>query len=50
MIAYLKTLPPVDREIPTRELAFMPKAMLGLGVIPASDLLPLRSKERCLKR
>lgn len=40
VIAYLKTLPPVDREIPTRELAFMPKAMIGLGVIPASELLP----------
>jgi len=40
MIAYLKTLPPVDRETPTRALAFMPKVMLGLGVIPASDFLP----------
>jgi mono/diheme cytochrome c family protein len=40
VIAYLKTLPPVDREIPTRSLAFMPKVMLGLGVIPASELLP----------
>lgn len=40
MIAYLKTLPPVDREIPTRAIAFMPKVMLGLGVIPATELLP----------
>ena len=40
MIAYLKTLPPVDRETPTRALALMPKVMLGLGVIPASDFLP----------
>ena len=40
VIAYLKTLPPVDREIPARSLAFMPKAMLGLGVFPASELLP----------
>ena len=37
MIAYLKTLPPVDREIPVRALAFMPKVMLGLGVIPTSE-------------
>jgi mono/diheme cytochrome c family protein len=40
MIAYLKTLPPVDREIPTRAIALMPKMMLGLGVIPATELLP----------
>ncbi len=40
VIAYLKTLPPVDRETPARALAFMPKVMLGLGVIPASDFLP----------
>ena len=40
MIAYLKTLPPVDRQTPPRALALMPKVMLGLGVIPASDLLP----------
>ena len=40
MIAYLKTLPPVNRAIPTRKLAFMPKVMLGLGVIPATELLP----------
>ena len=39
-IAYLKTLPPVDRTYPTRELAFVPKAMLGLGAIPASELIP----------
>jgi len=39
-VAYLKTLPPVDRQIPARALAFMPKVMLGLGVIPATDLLP----------
>jgi len=39
MIAYLKTLPPVDREIPTRDLALMPKAMLGLGIIPTGDFL-----------
>jgi mono/diheme cytochrome c family protein len=40
MIAYLKTLPPVDREIPARAIAFMPKVMLGLGVIPVTDILP----------
>jgi mono/diheme cytochrome c family protein len=40
MIAYLKTLPPVDRQIPARALAFMPKVMLGLGVIPTSEILP----------
>ena len=40
MIAYLKTLPPVDREIPARAIALMPKVMLGLGVIPATELLP----------
>ncbi len=40
IIAYLKTLSPVDREIPSRALAFMPKVMLGLGVIPAGDFLP----------
>jgi mono/diheme cytochrome c family protein len=39
-IAYLKTLSPVDREIPARKLAFMPKVMLGLGVIPATEVLP----------
>ena len=40
MIAYLKSLSPVDREIPARDLAFMPKVMLGLGVIPVTDILP----------
>lgn len=40
MIAYLKTLPAVDRAIPARALAFMPKVMLGLGVIPATEILP----------
>jgi len=40
MIAYLKTLPPVDRQTPTLALAFMPKVMLGLGVIPVSEVLP----------
>jgi len=40
VIAYLKTLPPVDREIPARKLAFMPKVMLGLGVIPITELVP----------
>jgi mono/diheme cytochrome c family protein len=42
MIAYLKTLPPVDRETLPRALAFMPKVMLGLGVIPATEILPAR--------
>ena len=41
MIAYLKTLPPVDRATPTRKLAFVPKVMLGLGVIPTGDFLPV---------
>lgn len=40
MIGYLKTLPPVDRETPPRALAFVPKVMLGMGLIPATDLLP----------
>jgi mono/diheme cytochrome c family protein len=40
VIAYLKTLPPVDRQIPARSLDLMPKAMLGLGVFPASELIP----------
>jgi cytochrome c553 len=40
MIAYLKTLPPVDNQIPERTLAFMPKVMIGLGVIPIADLVP----------
>ena len=39
-IAYLKALPPVDREIPTRALAPMIKVLMGLGVIPAADFLP----------
>ena len=40
MIAYLKTLPPVDREIPPRAIAFIPKVLLGLGAIPATEILP----------
>lgn len=40
IIAYLKSLPPVDRTIPQRDLAFMPKVMLGLGAIPAEEFLP----------
>jgi mono/diheme cytochrome c family protein len=40
MIAYLKTLPPVDRETPTRDLDFVLKTLLGVGVIPAEAFLP----------
>lgn len=40
VIAYLKVLPHVDREIPTRSLAAVPKVLLGLGVIPAEGFLP----------
>lgn len=40
MIAYLKSLPPVDNEIPARQIMTMPRILMGLGVIPAEDLLP----------
>jgi len=40
MIAYLKTLPPVDNEIPARQIATVPRILMGLGVIPIGDLLP----------
>ncbi|NUM47754.1 MAG: c-type cytochrome [Anaerolineales bacterium] len=40
MIAYLKTLPPVDREIETRQLTPVAFIMMGLGIIPETDLLP----------
>ena len=39
-IAYLKALPPVDRETPARQLALPAKVMLGLGVVPAEVFLP----------
>ncbi len=38
IVAYLKTLPPVDNVQPERQIAFMPRVMMGLGVIPASDV------------
>ncbi|GAB4263090.1 MAG: cytochrome c [Candidatus Promineifilaceae bacterium] len=40
VIAYLKTLPPVDRETPARQLNPVAMVLLGLGVIPETDLLP----------
>jgi hypothetical protein len=40
MIAYLKTLPAVDNEIPARQIAAVPRVLLGLGIIPAGELLP----------
>lgn len=40
VIAYLKSLPPVDREIKPRQLTPTAFIMLGLGIIPETDLLP----------
>jgi mono/diheme cytochrome c family protein len=40
VIAYLKTIPPVDNEVPKRKLTLLPRVMLGLGIIPVTDLLP----------
>lgn len=40
IIAYLKSLPPVDREIDQRHMTPMALILMGLGVIPETDLLP----------
>lgn len=40
MVAYLKTLPPVDRQIPVRQGALPAKIFVGLGAFPlAPDLI-----------
>lgn len=43
MIAYLKTLQAVDNPIPARKLTTVPRILMGLGVIPAAELLPAMS-------
>jgi mono/diheme cytochrome c family protein len=40
IIAYLKSLPPVDNTIRARALGSIAMVLLGLGVIPETDLLP----------
>lgn len=40
VVAYLKSLPPVDNEIRPRAPGFMFLVLLGLGVIPEGDILP----------
>lgn len=43
IIAFLKSLPPVDNEIPERQVMFLPRILIGLGMIPpeeASEIFP----------
>ena len=37
IIAFLQSLPPVDNEIPERQLMFLPRILLGLGLIPPEE-------------
>jgi hypothetical protein len=43
IIAFLKSLPPVDAVHPEHQVAFMPRELIGLGVLPpcdAAEILP----------
>ncbi len=41
MIAYLKSIPPVDNPLPARAVAFLPKVLAGVGALPLMpDLIP----------
>ncbi|MDQ3250523.1 MAG: cytochrome c, partial [Chloroflexota bacterium] len=36
LIAYVKSVPPVDREWPARSVAFLPKMLVGAGLFPVA--------------